>query len=384
MSDTESSDPVRVFHLITRFRDGGAETTTVNEIEALQSADRNYHVYLGTGNDYLPEELDRVSDLVVDVEVIRFMRHFNPLTALLAVFEVAICLRKLDIDILHTHSTEAGVIGRLSGCLAGTETVVHEIHGDPITADRSKLLNTFILFAERVSMRCADAIIAKSDLIRHTYLERGIGSEEQYTIIPHSIDVSRFSDRSPAEITEDAPNLILFVGRVVDGKGIFDLIAAVAALDTDARLLIAGEGPAADDVEAEIRRHSLDDIHLLGYRNDIPELLAGTDVLVLPSYREGTPRVITEAMAAGVPSIATDIAGIPDQITHGENGLLIEPGDVDALTEHIEYLLTNPTVLQAMSEEAADRATEFHKETIRQDITSFYESVVGKPGKRSP
>jgi len=384
MSDLDSSDPIRVFHLITRFQDGGAETTTVNEIEALQSADRDYHMYLGTGNDYLPEELDRVSDLVVDIKIIRFMRHFNPLTAVLAVFEVVICLRQLDIDVLHTHSTEAGVIGRLAGYLVGTGTVVHEIHGDPITADRSELLNTFLLFAERVSMWCADAIIAKSDLIRDTYLERGIGHEDQYTIIPHSIAVSRFSDRSPADITENAPNLILFVGRVVDGKGIFDLIAAVASLDTEARLLIAGEGPAVDDVEAEIRRRSLDDVHLLGYRNDIPKLLAGADVLVLPSYREGTPRVITEAMAAGVPSIATKIAGIPDQITHGENGLLIEPGDINALTEHIEYLLTNPTVIQAMSKEAADGAIQFDKETIRQEITSFYESVVAKPDNHPP
>lgn len=378
MSDSEPLDSVKVFHLITRFRDGGAETTTVNEIRALISSNRKYHVHLGTGKDYLPEEVNRVSDLILDFKVFSFMRHYNPITAVLAVIQVAIYLRKRDIDILHTHSTEAGVIGRIAGCLAGTQVVVHEIHGDPITSDRSSILNAFVFFAEKISMRCADHIIAKSEMIRDSYLERGIGREDQYVIIPHSIDVSEFSDQTPAKITKGSENLILFVGRVVPGKGIFDLISAIADLDVEARLLIAGDGPEVDDIREEIDRKSLDNVLLLGYRNDVPELLAGTDVLVLPSYREGTPRVVTEAQAAGVPVIATDIAGIPDQIAHGENGLLIEPGDVEALTEHIDYLLRNPSARREMSEEATNRAEQFDREKISRDITSFYESVVAE------
>lgn len=363
----------RVLHLITRYLDGGAETTTANTLTALAEAETEYDLRLGTGAEHDPSRLRSLEERGYGTVVFRSMRHYNPVSAVVAVFAVAWYLHCEDIDVIHTHSTEAGVIGRFAGWLARTPVVVHEIHGDPITADRNPLLNQALLVLERLSAPLADRLIVKAERIRETFLDRGIGRREQYELIYHGVDIARFRDIPDVAPADDGPVRLLFVGRLEDGKGLFDLLDAVERLE-EVRLDIAGDGPLYNDLQTAVSDRDLN-VTLLGYRDDIPQLMSRADVFVLPSYREGTPRVITEAMAAGLPVVATDIAGIPDQVTDGKTGVLVTPGDVDELTRVLRELISDPHRRGRYGALAQEHVNEFAVETAAERYRDLYRQL---------
>jgi len=375
---TERTERVRVLHLITRFLNGGAERTTEHALAALHEADRPYDLRLGFG---AAADRGRVSALPAYVDTVQFrsLRHYNPVAAVVAVGAVAAYLRRHDVDILHTHSTEAGIVGRVAAALAGTDHVIHEIHGDPIAPDRNATLNRFLLAAERATAPLADRLLVNSTRVRDAYLSRGIGRPEQYVYVPDSVNVERFRGAAFEGQRPDGP-LFLFVGRLADGKGLFDLLDAVEAMreDHDVSLWIAGDGPLADDLDEVVQRRGLGDVvSRLGYREDVPELLAAADALVLPSYREGTPRVITEALAAGTPVVATDIAGIPEQVTEGETGYLVAPGDVGALADRLTRLVTDTDRREQMADRAPATVDRFDIRHTAAQYRDVYDALLG-------
>lgn len=372
-------DQVRVLHLITRFLQGGAETTTEQTLEALADAPEPYDLRLGTGASYDSDRLATVEECGVETIVFRLIRHYNPVTALLAVFSVAWYLWREEIHVLHTHSTEAGIIGRWAGYLVDTPLVIHEVHGDPIAEDRNPLLNAVLLWLERMSALATTRIVVKSERIRGTYLARGIGNPNQYELVYHGVDTERFENATANGDRGDETNpvRILFVGRLADGKGLFDLLDAVARLDSDVTLEIVGDGPLADDLAVAVRRRGLDGIVTLhGHRSDVGRVMAGADVFVLPSYREGTPRVVTEARAAGLPVVATDIAGLPEMVRDGETGFLVEPGDVDALQDRLARLVGSPELRRRMGKRGREGLAKFDRETAAEAYQELYRSVL--------
>ncbi|OYR75652.1 glycosyltransferase [Halorubrum ezzemoulense] len=330
---------VRVLHLITRYLDGGAEKTTSKQINSLMDSKEKYEIHLGFGVEYDREQVNHIKDQGVSTVCFRLIRHFNIVSNLLAILSVSIYLSNNEIDIVHTHSTEAGYIGRIAGWISGTDVVIHEVHGDPVTDDRNTLFNSFLIELERICARVTDKIITKSKIIRDTYLNRGIGHPEQYELIYHGVDLEKFDNVSPHRSLLDSGVTLLYVGRIEDGKGIFDMLKAYESVyleaNVEVQLLIVGTGDLIDAVRTHVRQHELEGVRVLGYREDIPQIMAASDILVLPSYREGTPRVITEALASDLTVISTDIAGIPEQVDTDSDHILIEPGDIDELCESI-------------------------------------------------
>lgn len=372
------SDKVTVFHLITRFKNGGAEKTTWNEIQTLSRTDK-YDISLGYGKDYNSEKVSNVSQSGISTHSFQLLRHYNFPALVLAVLEVAFVLWREDVEILHTHSTEAGVVGRIAGVIAGVPVILHEIHGDPITSDRNSLLNSFILQLERWCARFTTIFISKSEKIKMDYLERGIGRKKQYSVIYHGVELDRFDvDQTPSNVPPTEGSVVTFVGRIEDGKGVLDLVSAFKNIKSseDHTLFIVGRGKKEKEVEKKISEVGLDSsAHLLGYREDVPELLNITDVLVLPSYREGTPRVITEARAAGLPVVSTNIAGIPEQINDGTNGYLVTPGDVPTLAARLEELLSSESLREQFSDNATTGLEQFDRQTVSRELRDLYSDV---------
>lgn len=381
-----SDEPI-VLHLITRFLDGGAETTTRNTLDALATDDYRYDLRLGTGAKHNPDRLDALESDGIETIVFWSLRHYNPVTTWVAVLSIAWYLHRESVDVLHTHSTEAGIVGRWAGAIARTPVVIHEIHGDPIADDHHRLLNAFIFAAERATAAITDRFIIKSERIHQQFLDRGIGCPDQYELIYHGVNLERFRTntqetsnegrnemhRMNAGCANESPFQLLFVGRLADGKGLDDLLTAVEQLDC-VSLWIAGDGPLSERVASAIESNDLP-VEMLGYRNDVPSLMAAADVLVLPSYREGTPRVITEALASGLPVVSTSIAGIPEQVADGETGFLIEPGDVDALVDRLQQL-QNPSLRQRFSDQAASSVEKFSQETAAKQYRQLYRDIL--------
>lgn len=366
--------PPRVFHLITRLIKGGAEAKTTETVLGLD----DYDFTIGYGASYDQDRIDLLEQNDVETKRFPLIRHYNLLTTIPAVFSVAQYLRRNELDIVHTHSTEAGIIGRFAAQIAGVPHIVHTVHGVPFADDRNAALNRFVLGCERITARFTDRMITNADVIAEEYLERGIGSPDQYSTVYSGVDLDSFESADPAEdLPGDRPRVVM-VGRLANGKGHGVLLDAVESLDDfEGSVCIVGDGPLYESLFEAIDDRGLSDhVFLTGYRDDVPRVLAASDVLVLPSFREGTPRVITEAMASGLPVVATDIAGIPEQVAEGVNGYLIPTGDSEALADRLERLLGDPTVRKEMGYRGLERAEQFSTEAMVRDLHNLYQDVL--------
>lgn len=351
-------------------------------METLHSADRSYDLHLGFGAEHSEDRLHGLRERGIETVCFKSLQHWNLIAAPIAVMTITRYLRSKDIDILHTHSTEAGIVGRWAGALAGTPVVIHEIHGVPVTDDRSILLNTFIKTLERLSAPLTTIFVVKSKHIQENFLDWGIGKVEQYHLIYHGVQTTKFTDAIPTNQPEKIADVrLLFVGRLVEGKGLFDLLSAFESIESQqsVELIIVGDGPLKEDLSDTIQAAELrESVRLTGYREDIAELMSSADCLVLPSYREGTPRVVTEALASGLPVIATDIAGLPEQIDDGETGYLINPGDVDALANKLERIVESPDRRRKMGNTAQDRIEKFNIDVVRQSQQVLYDRLINE------
>jgi len=373
------TDNPRVFHLITRLLKGGAEAKTMQTVLGLE----DYEFRVGHGAEYDPDQVAQLEEAGIETRRFASIRHYNPVTAIPAVGAVARYIRKHEFDIVHTHSTEAGIIGRFAAALARDTAVVHTVHGVPFASDRNDLLERFVLYCERAAARRTDRLVTNADAIAEDYLLRGIGHHEQYTTVYSGIDINQFREAEPAADVTGAGVRIVMVGRLADGKGFEDLLAAVDRLDRDdLSVYLVGDGPLQETLDAEIEKRDLaETVYLLGYRDDVPTILAACDVFVLPSYREGTPRVITEAMASGLPIIATNIAGIPEQVKDGTNGFLIEPGDIEALASHLDELCSSAEHRAALGAASQERVGHFSVEQMISDLDSVYQGLLNSENR---
>ncbi|SIS10380.1 glycosyltransferase family 4 protein [Natronorubrum thiooxidans] len=364
----------RVFHLITRLLKGGAEAKTIATVQGLEG----YEFTVGYGAEADPDQVAALEQDGIRTQRFRTIRHYNPVTTVPAVLAVARYLRKHEFDLVHTHSTEAGIIGRFAAALAGTPAVVHTVHGVPFADDRNDLLERFILACERAAAPRTDRIVTNADAIADDYLRRGIGQLEQYTTVYSGIDLEQFRDVEPAVDIDGDGVRILMVGRLADGKGFDVLLEALEQLPAEAvSVYLVGDGPQRAFLEREIARRGFEEtVSLLGYRSDVPAIMAACDVFVLPSYREGTPRVITEAMASGLPVVATDIAGIPEQVADGDSGYLIQPGDETALASRLEELIASRERRQAFGAAGRERVTRFSDEQMLADLEAVYQELL--------
>ncbi|MUV59827.1 glycosyltransferase family 4 protein [Halobacterium sp. CBA1126] len=370
------SERPRVFHLITRLLKGGAEAKTIATVQGLD----DYEFTVGYGAEYDQEQVDQLEHAGVETKRFPLIRHYNPVTTVPAVLSLAWYLQRENFDIVHTHSTEAGIIGRFAAALAGVPNIVHTVHGVPFADDRSGLLNRFVLACERQAATYTDRIVTNADVIADDYLERGIGQREQYTTVYSGVDLDAFADAEPADDLPGEQPRVVMVGRLTDGKGHGVLLDAVESLgDFQGSVCIVGDGSLYDSLVAAVEDRGLaEDVFLTGFRDDVPRVLAASDVLVLPSFREGTPRVITEAMASGLPVVATDIAGIPEQVEDGENGYLIPTGDSDALADRLERLLADEELREQMGARGLERANRFSVATMVEELDRLYEELLAE------
>jgi glycosyltransferase involved in cell wall biosynthesis len=368
------SDSPRVFQLITRLLRGGAERHLIETVTGLDS----YDFTVGYGSEYNQEQVALLEQ--EGIETVRFplLRHYNPITSGAAVYSIARYLRREDFDIVHTNSTEAGIVGRFAARAGHVDNVVHTVHGVPFTEDRNRVLNQFVLSCERLAARHTDRIITNADVIAKQYLDRKIGIQNQYRTIYSGIDLESFRNITPAtDLPGDRPRVVM-VSRLTEGKGLNVLLDAVESLaDREASVCIVGEGPLYSDLKDLIASRGLSErVFMTGYRNDIPNVLAASDILVLPSYREGTPRVITEAMASELPVVATNIAGIPEQVVDGETGYLIPTGDSEALAKRIKELLSEQQRREQMGRAGRDRAQQFSVKKMLNSLDDVYTSLL--------
>ena len=280
------------------------------------------------------------------------------------VFQIRRFLRENQIDILHTHGYESDIVGFLAVLLGQTRWVATNHVWHPLSGKLRfyESLDAFVL-------RFARRIVAVSREIKEDLISVNI-SAANVRVIDNGIDLDRFRRSRPTETLRASLGMrqqdlvVTIVGRLSPEKGHTTFLKAARTVSSNrenVKFLIVGDGPMREELRAEIGRLNLEErVIFAGFRKDMPEIYALSDVMVNASSIEGLPMTILEAMASKVPIVATRIGGIPDIIKDNETGLLVDSGDVGALTTRIESLLGDQGKRLRLAEAALDFVTMNH------------------------
>jgi glycosyltransferase involved in cell wall biosynthesis len=377
---------LRVLHVITRLVVGGAQENTLATVAGLRA--RDHDVTLVTGPSEGPEGtlLPRARRLgITPVVIPEMVREISPARDAVALARLHRLISDGGFDVVHTHTSKAGVLGRIAARLAGAPAVVHTPHGHVFDGYFGRVSTRLFVEVERILADRTDAMIAISDRCRADHLRLGVGSPERFVTIPSGIPAPpQDRDAARGAMGLDGGELAIgCVGRLAPVKGqaiLLDAFARLARRRPDARLVLVGDGPCRDELHAMAARLNLDGtVRFLGLRDDASALLAGFDLYVQPSLNEGMGRALAQAMAVGVPVIATDAPGPAALIGTGGAGLLVPAGDPGALAAAIESQLHDEPRRLVAGESARKRAVEFWNEDDMVDaIEALYFRLLGE------
>ena len=310
-------------------------------------------------------------------------RSFNWLSAV----KMAQLIKKEQVSLVHAHAPFAGsIISSLAGKLAGVPVIIHAHLQDALSS------NYFIRSYQNMmnywtSRKCCDAIIAVSHQVKDALFTEGFDSRKFHVVhngTPINNQQINKNIRSQLNIPKDI-QVVIHIGRLCKSKGQHLLLQAAAnlhQLGQEAVYFIVGKDLEQDGAYLQYLKDLAQElginqsVHFLGHRSDIPQLLALSDLLVLPSYTEGLPLVILEAMAAGLPVIATPVGGIPEVVIHQETGFLVPVENVQALGNAILRLLQNPLLRNEMGNKGLEMVNkDFSVEKMCEEVFDIYQQV---------
>ena len=356
------SEKPRLLILITLAEAGGAQTSVSLLLPGLTG---EFDVTVAAhGSGPLRDAARAAGVPFVHLEHMR--RAISPWQDVLALRELVRLCRRLRPDIVHAHSSKAGALGRLAAALARVPVRIFTVHGWSFAA-YSGLPGRLYLWVERRLRRVTTAVVCVAAASRDVGVAARACRAEHTLVIHNAVDVTAFA--APGRL--DGTPRVVSVGRFAFPKDFATLVEALAATRADYRAAFVGEGPLLPEVAAAILERGLTGrIDLLGNRGDVPDLLASADIFVLSSRSEGFPVSILEAMAAGLPVVATNVGGVAESVVDGETGLLVPPGDPDALAAALDRLLTDSALRLRLGTAGRERAHRYF------DVADFWRAHV--------
>lgn len=353
--------PAKVAHLVTRLDLGGAQQNTLHTVRHLNRAFFEPLLICGPGGMLDDEARADPSFRMIFVDSLQ--RDISPIHDLLALLELTRIFLAEKPDILHTHSSKAGILGRLAAALAGVPVVVHTYHGFGFHDRQPSPVKGLYVLLERLCARFTDALVFVSRANIAYAAEHSIARPEEAVLIrsgvalsglPAPVDAAKL--KMSAGVGMHKP-LVVSIGNLKPQKNVGDLLEAAALSLRDvpeARFVFIGDGPQRRALEARAFALGLNDRFIfLGWRRDAAQWLAAADVFAMTSLWEGLPRALVEAMKSGRPAVCYATDGVLDLIKDGENGFTVAPGDHAALAARVTALLKDAPLRKRIGEAAA-------------------------------
>lgn len=350
---------MKVLQLITRLDKGGAPRIFLQLIEGLKG--KGIDVVMASGPSRQPEEdpWEFSQRFHIPYHPLTHLRRtINPLRDTIALFAIIALIRRERPTLLHTHTTKAGILGRIAGGVTRTKTI-HTPHGHLFYGYFGKGKERLYVFLERMAARCCERIITISEDERREYRRRGIGNEEKVVTIYNGIDIRRFPGdkrkvRAELGIAQQVP-IVGFVGRLEEVKGPHRFVEAAMEMGNtlpQAHFLMVGDGPMKEELMNKAKGNP--HCHFMGHREDIPDVIAALDLLVIPSLNDGFNLAAVEAMASAKPIIATVVGGLPEVV--GDGGILVKSEDIKGLVQEAIQLINAPDLRKQIGEKGRKRA----------------------------
>ncbi|MDP7385299.1 MAG: glycosyltransferase family 4 protein, partial [Nitrospinota bacterium] len=315
------------------------------------------------------------------------VRSIRPAMDVRAVTGIYRFLKARRFDIVHTHSSKAGFVGRVAARRAGAPVIIHTPNGHVFYGYFGPIASRLCLALERWCARFTDRIITLTERGRREHLDLGVGLPEQYSAIPSGLPLKNFFPdpgrgrrvRERLRIPPEAP-VLGTVGRLTAVKDQRTLIAAAKILadrHPDLVVLLIGDGGLKGGLEAQTRDLGLEGrIRFLGWQSDVPELLNALDVFVLCSLNEGMGRALVEAMSSGLPVVATSVGGMPDLVEEGVSGYLVPAGQPDVLAAAVSRMLEDRGRLRSMGERSREKSAAYTVERMINQLGDLYRDLV--------
>jgi len=382
---------IKVAHIITRIITGGAEENTLYTVEGL---DKNkYDIDLIVGEEFREDIYNnfRNNDFCI-IRLKGLKGKLNFLYDPIVLIKLINLFKKNHYDIVHTHLTKIGILGKIASRISGVPIIIHGLHGSAFQAFNSKLLNWALIFFERVTSKYTDAYISVSRILSEKYIKEGIGKRENHFTVYSGMNLDKFyysrekinRRKKLAELGINADCFIIGnVATLEPRKGHKFLIDAFKKViekhkNKPIKLIIISDGYEKKNLVNYVDKLNLKEkVIFTGYREDIEELMAIMDVFVLTSLREGLPRVLVQAAAVGIPLIAFNVDGVPEIIKNNYNGFLVRPKDVEELADRIIRYINNSELISLHGQ----RGREFVKgkwsiKDMVNKIDSIYQELI--------
>jgi len=376
---------------------GGAQENTLLSVEGLDQMPE-YEVTLASGIDRGPEGdlLTRARKTTRLVIVPELGRSINPINDLVALWKLYRLIRKGRYHIVHTHSSKAGVLGRVAAKMAGTPLIVHTLHSLVFHDYQPWAINRLWRVVKKICAPMTDHFISVSSIISQKAIAAGIDRPEKFSTVYSGMELDWFlnakvdplSVRREFGIPEDAP-VVGKIARLFPLKGhdeLMDAAPEIVRRNPDVKFFLVGDGILYDHLRERAQKLCiLDNFVFAGLidRERIPEMLAAMDVLVHTSLREGLARVLPQALAMGKPCVSFDIDGAPEVVITDETGYLVSPGDSRGLADAISRLIDDPELRLRMGEAGRRRVDpDFRAETMVRQIADVYEMLAAKYPER--
>jgi glycosyltransferase involved in cell wall biosynthesis/peptidoglycan/xylan/chitin deacetylase (PgdA/CDA1 family) len=364
-----------VLHIISSLPAHGAEQLLLDMLENADHTRFRFLVCTVAGGGPLVEEIRRRG-----TEVFVFQKRFRFDASIL--LKLKRLIQQEKVDLVHTHLFTADAWGRLAAVWAGVPAMVRSAHNSDIWKRWSHRI------VDSMLLRRTCKIIAVSDSVKEYLKSLENVPEEKIVTVTNGINTKRFEKPVDTDAIKESlgirrtDRVIGIMGRLeaVKGHHVFLEAAQQLTLKHDAlRFLIVGDGPLRAELKEKVDHSNLrEKVIFTGLRRDIPDLMKILDCLVLPSTREGLPIVLLEAMAAGVPIVATTVGGIPEVISNDVHGKLIAPNDSSALVTAVDWILNHPEQAQEMVGRARARvASDYSVARTARQIEAVYEEVLG-------
>ncbi len=377
----------KVLHIITRLIVGGAQENTIYTADLLDKKDYQVDVLSGpqTGPEGSLIDHTRKKGIPLTIEK-NLVRELNPLKDAITFFRLISFIKKGDYAIVHTHSSKAGILGRWAAWFAGVPTIVHTVHGWGFHDFQHPIVRYLFTLIEKITLRISDQLIAVTTMDIEKGVRAGIGERKTYSLIRSGIDLRQFTAMNnmgkPIRAELDIPRHARVIGTVTrlspQKAPIIFINAAKSVIDElpDTYFVLVGDGPMKSRIEMAAKAHKIDrQIILTGIRTDVHDIMHAFDIFMLTSLWEGLPRVIPQAIASGVPVIASRVDGNAEIIRHNTTGLLVTPGNASEFAEAAMDLIQNREKARWMRDNAMKGIDEYSVHTMVQKIDRLYKAL---------
>jgi glycosyltransferase involved in cell wall biosynthesis len=372
----------RVFHVITKLELGGAQKVTLMTLERLPR-DR-YDLTLVTGPEGLLVDWANHIPALNRIWLPSMIREVHPLHDARTMIELWRLFRRDRPQVVHTHSSKAGILGRWAAKLAGVPVIFHTAHGFGFNDFQRPMVRRFYIWLERLTSKVTTKLV----VVSYANAEKGeksrVFGRGDWILCRDAISVDQFIQPGPRRnrLAEwNIPQERVVIGMVACLKpqkspvDFVDVAARVLRERHDVHFVMAGDGELRNDVEQRIRTLGIGEhITLLGWmkESEMPEFYRNLDIVVLTSLWEGLPCVFSEAMAVELPIVATNVDGAREAIVDGENGFLHEPHDIEGMARSVLRLTASPDLRREMGQRGRSRVMEFDISTSVSNLEAAY------------